>query len=814
MSAIGFNYVPRKQFMDYHNRKQRYSVLVCHRRAGKRLHIDTEVPMADGSWTTMGALKDGDIILDADGWPTTVTKAHPVTNQTDAYRVCFDDGSFVIADAEHLWVTQTKLDRAHKNQMRRRGHADPQQRPGTVKTTKEIADTLLYQGESNHTIKLAQPVMTPPADLPIPPYIMGLWLGDGSSLRFELTNMDEEPLRAWGEYAADNGFECVEMPSLSRARTLQLRQGSAAYHPNVLLRNLGLGQAGIKFIPEAYLRGSVDQRMELFRGLMDSDGTIDAQGKMEITFKQREMIDGFHQLACSLGVKLGRPNEKWVQLDGWDAPRRYWRLNFTTEFNPFTIERHRARWEPRHPTRNESGKRFIVACEKIESVPMRCITVDSPDHLYLVTRDYIPTHNTVALLNDMIVRALTPRADGLRQQFAFMAPTQTQARAVAWAYLKESTACFAKCGGFKALEQHLSVTLPDPNDTNKPGSTIMLVGAENAERLRGLYLDGATIDEAADVADYVVTTIIRPALADRQGWLTICGTLKSVDDYLNRTLELASKAPLLYYSMVLKASESGILPMEELRDLKMSMSEEAYEVEMECNVNAAVSGRILLTYLNPAQVTRVPYDPAGAPPVTAWDLGVSDSTAIWVMQMCGREPHILDFYQESGQSLEHFVQWLSKLPYAGKLGAHLLPHDSKVRELGSGKSRIEILRGMGLRNLKVVPKLPKDQQIEAARLLLPKCWFNEDTTADGRKALRNYSFAFDQKRKVFSLAPLHDHSSNAADALQVLAVGMKKAMAVGGVAGVVDDDDPAGFGAQFDDDTPVSQAWEPDAEVF
>lgn len=420
---------------------------------------------------------------------------------------------------------------------------------------------------------------------------------------------------------------------------------------------------------------------------------------------------------------------------------------------------------------------------------------------------------TVALLNDMIVRALTPREDGLRQQFAFMAPTQAQARAVAWAYLKEFTACFAKCGGYKALEQHLTVTLPDPRDTNRPGSTIMLVGAENAERLRGLFLDGATVDEAADVADYVVTTILRPALADRQGWLTLSGTLKSADDHLYRAYELSQKAPLLYFSMLLRADESGILPAEELRDLQLSMSDEAYAVEMLCDVAKAMSGKILLPYMKIEQVTRVPYDPEAAPPVTAWDLGVSDSTAIWVMQMAGREPRLLNYYQESGQSLEHFVQWLSKLPYAGKLGAHLLPHDSRVRELGSGKSRLEILRNMGLRNLKVVPKLPKDQQIEAARLLLPKCWFNEDTTGEGRKALRNYSFAFDQKRKVFSLAPLHDQYSNGADAFQVLAVGMKKAMNAGdnfSPAG----DDVVGFGAQFDDESPISQAWEPDAEVF
>lgn len=422
---------------------------------------------------------------------------------------------------------------------------------------------------------------------------------------------------------------------------------------------------------------------------------------------------------------------------------------------------------------------------------------------------------TVGLLNDTIVRALTPRADGLRQQFAYMAPTQSQARAVAWAYLKEFTACFAKCGGYKALEQHLSITLPDPRDTNKPGSTILLVGAENAERLRGLFLDGCVIDEAADIADSVVTTIIRPALADRQGWLTLAGTLKGVDDFLNRSLEIAERAPLLYFRMVLKASDSGLLPPEELRDLKMSMSEEAYEVEMECNVHAAVSGRIFLPYLNAQQVTRVPYDPEGAPVVSAWDLGMSDSTAIWTMQMCGREPHILGFYQESGRDLSHFVEWLSKLPYANRFGAHLLPHDSKVRELGTGKTRIESLRGMGMRNLKIVPKLPKDQQIEAGRQLLPKCWFNEESTADGRKALRNYSFAFDQKRKVYSSAPLHDQYSNGSDAWQILAVGMKKAMQLNSNYSPGQDTGNLGnFGSAFDDESPVTEPWGGDSEVF
>ena len=381
---------------------------------------------------------------------------------------------------------------------------------------------------------------------------------------------------------------------------------------------------------------------------------------------------------------------------------------------------------------------------------------------------------TYALLNDMIVRALVNRPDGLRQQFALMAPTQSQARAISWQYLKEQTACFSHLPSYKVLEQHLTVTLPDPRNANLPGSTIMLVGAENAERLRGLFLDGVVIDEAADVPPFVVKDIIRPALADRQGWLTVSGTVKSVDDYLWTTYELSQKLPLLWFSAMLKASETGVLPQEELDDLRSGMTEESYQIEFECNITAAVSGRILLPYLNPVQVTAVPYDSAGSAVMSAWDLGISDSMSIWTAQVCGKEVHLLDFYQNTGAGLDHYVQWLRDLKYSRSFGAHLMPHDTKVRELGTGVSRLQTLRNMGMRNIKIVPKLPKDQQIDAARMLLGRCWFNEDTTIDGRRALRNYSFSYDKRLKVFSKEPLHNEYSNPADSFQTLAVGLKQ----------------------------------------
>ena len=421
-----------------------------------------------------------------------------------------------------------------------------------------------------------------------------------------------------------------------------------------------------------------------------------------------------------------------------------------------------------------------------------------------------------ATLNDIIVRALTPRPDGLRQQFALMAPTQKQARTIAWQYLKEQTQCFEGLAGYKSLEQHLTITLPDPKNASKPGSTIMLVGAENAESLRGLFLDGIVIDEAADIPDYVVTQIIRPALADRQGWLTIAGTVKSIDDYLWRTYELAQKVPGTWFSMILKASESGIIQPEELHDLRHSMTEEQFEVEFECNVRAAVTGKILLPYMNMQQITRVPYDPSGSPVVVSWDLGISDSMAIWLMQTCGKEPHVINHYQAAGKGFDHFVDWMAKLPYAGRIRAHLLPHDSSVRELGNGgKSRIQALRELGLTGLKKVPKLPKDMQIEHARMFLPMCWFDEENCSEGLKALRNYSFVFDPKRNVFSLAPKHDSNSNSADSFQYMAVGMRKAMGfVADAAEDASDDDEAFGGLSQSRERAVVAPYDLDSEVF
>lgn len=420
---------------------------------------------------------------------------------------------------------------------------------------------------------------------------------------------------------------------------------------------------------------------------------------------------------------------------------------------------------------------------------------------------------TVAVLNDLIIRALHGRSDSLRQQFAYMCPFQNQARSVAWTYLRDYTACFSKCPGYKVSEMNLTVTLPNPKNLNLPGSTIMLLGAENSEKLRGIFLDGIAMDEYQDIGTYVWDTIIRPALADRQGFAVFSGTVRGHDNQLWKLYQQAVIPGSGWFSELLSADKTGILPQEELDDLKRNMTDEAYRAEMLCDPDAIVTGRILLPYLKVEQITRVPWQPDGGPVMTAWDLGMADTTSIWTSQTVGKEVHLLHSYEESGQPLSHFVNWLRKLPYAKYFGAHLMPHDTNVRELGTGVSRLETLRNMGVRNIKIVQKLPKDQQIDAGRMLLNRCWFDQENCKDGLVALRGYQFAWDAKRQCFSLTPLHDKNSNFSDAYLQLAVGMRR-------AGIHMDNNPGVFGMSdgelmdIDEELPIVEPWGDSTGVF
>lgn len=357
---------------------------------------------------------------------------------------------------------------------------------------------------------------------------------------------------------------------------------------------------------------------------------------------------------------------------------------------------------------------------------------------------------TVACINDLIKRAVQ---EGKKNDlFAYIAPYHSQAKSVAWQYLLEYS------NPIRSNENASELWIELLN-----GARIRLFGADNANSLRGLSLSGVVADETADWKPDVYGSVIRPALADKQGWCAFIGTPRGHNEFYRLYKELHG------FKAILKASETNILPKEELNDALKGMTQDQYDQEFECSFEAAIKGAIYADELKSAEITSCPHDPA-LQVETWWDLGVSDSTVILFTQTYGREVRIIDYYEAQGEGLPHYAQIIDGKKFNYK--SHNAPHDIQVRELGSGKSRVETAKNLGI-NFKVVPNIPIHDGIQAGRLLLPRLVIDKKKCELLIEALQNYRWDYNEKLAQFKSRPLHDWSSHAADAFRYLAVGHK-----------------------------------------
>ncbi len=391
-----------------------------------------------------------------------------------------------------------------------------------------------------------------------------------------------------------------------------------------------------------------------------------------------------------------------------------------------------------------------------------------PREQQLVLHEKVDTHRfsvavchrrfgkTVAAINQLIKAAM--ECDKESPRLAYIAPTYTQAKRVAWDYLVKYT---------DPLEARKNITELRVDFWDR---RISLYGADNPDSLRGIYLDFVVLDEVGDMNPKIWNEIIRPALADRQGKALFIGTPKGANHFkdLRDRAETEEGWALLEF----KASQTGIVAEEELKAARKEMGEDKYQQEFECSFHAAVEGSYYGQILNQAEeegrVCSIQRDDL-CKTFTAWDLGMGDSTAIWVAQVTGQEIRLMDYIENHGQGLDWYVKELTNRDW--HKASHLLPHDVEVRELGTGKSRLEVLRSAGL-DCQVLPRLSVDDGIQAARRILPKCWFNVPAVKQGLDCLRNYRREYDEKRSVFYDRPLHDWSSHGADAFRYLSVGI------------------------------------------
>ncbi|MGK2850536.1 MAG: dCTP deaminase [Candidatus Limnocylindrales bacterium] len=349
---------------------------------GKALALDTPVPTPQG-WRTMGDLEPGDLVFDESGAPTLVVATTAPILDRPCREVIFSDGQRVIADADHQWVT---IDKAGRNHGRKRVE---------VRTTDEIGRSLHANGEFNHHVPLAGPVQYPARlDLPIEPYTLGAWLGDGTTTAAAITSYDEEVL----EQISGDGYAVRRLtyaPHLYRiggtGHTRDTATGRYARNGSLSSRLRNLGMRDGKYVPRMYLEAGVGQRLALLQGLMDTDGFVDdIAGRCEFTSTNENLAEGVVELAASLGFRPIK-TEGRATLRGVDHGPKY-RVKFTPDRPVFRLTRKLARQKPADARYHRF--RAIDIVRDVASVPVRCIQVASPRGVFLVSRSFIPTHNS------------------------------------------------------------------------------------------------------------------------------------------------------------------------------------------------------------------------------------------------------------------------------------------------------------------------------------------------------------------------------------------------------------------------------------
>lgn len=374
---------------------------------------------------------------------------------------------------------------------------------------------------------------------------------------------------------------------------------------------------------------------------------------------------------------------------------------------------------------------------------------------------------TVSCVVDLILGCLETKKEN--PSFGYFAPYRSQSKSVAWGYLKDLSKDFwAK----PPNEAELTVFLKTTHGTV---GRIICGGTDNLDALRGNYYDGIVLDEIGDMSPSAYYSVLRPALADRKGWAIFAGTPKGYNMFWNLREE-ARLNPKTHMLVEVKGSESGILDADELRDAKAQMTEDAYLREFECSFDASIPGAIWARDIGLAYAENRVYDFSEkidheTPVEIVGDLGFTDSCSWWVWQTGPEGYRIIDFYESNSQPISHYIEWIHNLPFKNK--KVWLPHDARAKSLQTGRSMIEAFLENGIRP-EIVPMMDILDGIEAARQVLPLCYFNESKTAEGIEHLRGYSREWDDKAQVFKNKPKHDHHSHASDSFRYLSLVAKK----------------------------------------
>lgn len=367
-------------------------------------------------------------------------------------------------------------------------------------------------------------------------------------------------------------------------------------------------------------------------------------------------------------------------------------------------------------------------------------------------------------------------------EYWHMLPEASQARKAIWDAVSPHTGVRRIDQAFP-LEMRANTRKNDMVVEFKNGSLWRVVGSDNYNSLLGSTPAGIVFSEWA-LADPNAWAFLRPILVENNGWALFITTPRGAN-HAAKTLALARSDPS-WFAEVLSAKDTGVFTPAQLEnELKEYQSDYGkdegdafFEQEYNCSFDAALVGSYYGAYLNRAakegRIGKVPID-RSVLVHTGWDLGVSDSTAIWFIQRAGREYRLVDYYEAAGVGLDEYARVLDekKKEHRWIYGLHYFPHDMSVRELGNkGLSRADTMKGLGYRPI-IVPQSSVMDGVNAVRKLLDQCWIDEVRCERGLNALRNYRREWDERLKMFRDNPLHDWSSHGADAARTFASGYK-----------------------------------------
>lgn len=520
-AVISFN--PHKGQQEIAEACSKYDRVVVRagRRFGKALALDTPIMTTEG-FKTLADVRVGDFVFSELGKPVEVLKKSEVYRNRECYKVQFSDGAEIVADASHDWVVEDKQYRKALGRAK-----NPLSKPKKL-TTEQIAKTYLHDRpdgkvEYQYAIPLTKPLKLAKKKLPIEPYFLGQWLGDGTSSNVGVTTEDIETAQYLESYAKSLGQTVKKKKNThSNIFSYHIIGGKTQVERNNSLQ-AKLRQLKVlnnKHIPEIYHLSSVKQRLELLRGLMDSDGYAGRRTN-EFCAQSGQLAQDILRLLWSLGIKPTL-KEYESKLYGKVCGTKY-RVHFNTNQQVFSLPRKQK--TQNRPVRQWFRRRYIVGVEKLGSVPVQCLTVDNPTHLFLAGRELIPTHNSSLALNIVLREALKNPG-----RYWLIAPEYKQAKSIYWRDLVDEYIPEALVVKKNDNELILQIRTAVEGKT----SIIEFKGSDNENSLRGAGLKGVILDEFAFQKEHVWDKIISPMLVQTDGWAIFITTPNGVANHFKK----------------------------------------------------------------------------------------------------------------------------------------------------------------------------------------------------------------------------------------------------------------------------------------